>query len=111
MPGDDGGRLGHGSEGCLAASLVAAAGTKALAASLLVGKVCRGVPRYWKMRMPRIARNKKRNSAIMGREVGSTQQSRMTNPTNCGIAHFHALPIPSLTIRASRVLKAGFAAS
>jgi hypothetical protein len=39
----------------------------------------------------------------MGREVGSTQQRRMTNPTNCGIAHFQALPIPSLTIRPSEV--------
>jgi hypothetical protein len=39
MAGDDGGRLGHGSEGGLAGNLVAAAGTKVLAAALLVGKI------------------------------------------------------------------------
>jgi len=37
----------------------------------------------------------------MGREVGSTQQRSTTNPTSCGIAHFQALPIPSLIIRSS----------
>jgi hypothetical protein len=42
--GDDGGRLGYRSEECLPASLAAAEGTKALAASLLVGKLCGGVP-------------------------------------------------------------------
>jgi hypothetical protein len=57
----------------LADRLVAAASIKALTASMLVGKVCRGVHRYGKKRMPRIARKTKRKSAIMGREVESTQ--------------------------------------
>jgi len=42
MPADDGD--GFGSEEHLAARLVAAVGTKALPASLLIGKICRGVP-------------------------------------------------------------------
>ena len=87
--------------GGLATRLVAAEGIKALNALMLVGKVCRGVHRYGKKRMPRIPRKTKKKSTIMGREVGSTQQRSMTNPTNCGTAHFQALPIPSLTIRLS----------
>ena len=89
--------------GGLATRLVAAEGIKALNALMLVGKVCRGVHRYGKKRMPRIPRKTKKKSTIMGREVGSTQQRSMTNPTNCGTAHFQALPIPNLTIRHPRM--------